>query len=66
MFGCFCLEKFPDCFKEYTDLLDWDAYWHTTLDTAHPPFWKWFVGGRFDACVNCIDRHLSARPTKQR
>src|SRR6266581_3163086 len=55
----FAEERFPECFKEYADLLDWDAYWHTTLDTSNPPFWKWFVGGRLNACYNCVDRHLA-------
>ena len=40
----------------------WDAYWHTTLDTSNPPFWKWFVGGRLNACYNCVDRHLATEP----
>ncbi len=40
IFERFSEERFPDCFKEYADLLDWDAYWHTTLDTSNPPFWK--------------------------
>src|SRR2546430_17284956 len=31
------------------------------LDTSNPPFWKWFVGGRLNACVNCVDRHLETR-----
>jgi len=52
-------ENFPECFKEYADLLTWDKYWHTTLDTSNPPFWKWFVGGRLNASVNCVDRHLA-------
>jgi acetyl-CoA synthetase len=60
----FTEEKFPDCFKEYADLLSWDAYWHTTLDTSNAPFWKWFVGGRLNACVNCVDRHLSTSRNK--
>ncbi|HYW22980.1 MAG TPA: acetate--CoA ligase [Terriglobales bacterium] len=51
-------ELFPECFKEYADLLSWDHYWHTTLDTSNPPFWKWFVGGRLNASYNCVDRHL--------
>src|SRR6266700_2626719 len=59
IFERFSEEHFPDCFKEYADLLTWDAYWHTTLDTSNPPFWKWFVGGRLNACYNCIDRHLA-------
>ena len=52
-------ERFPECFKEYADLLSWDSYWHTTLDTSKPPFWKWFVGGKLNACYNCVDRHLA-------
>jgi acetyl-CoA synthetase len=52
-------ERFPECFKEYADLLSWDKYWHTTLDTSNPPFWKWFVGGRLNASYNCVDRHLA-------
>jgi acetyl-CoA synthetase len=55
----FSEEHFPECFKEYADLLTWDQPWHTTLDTSNPPFWKWFVGGRLNACYNCVDRHLA-------
>jgi acetyl-CoA synthetase len=55
----FSEERFPECFKEYADLLAWDTYWHTTLDTSNAPFWKWFVGGRLNACFNCVDRHLA-------
>ena len=55
----FSEKNFPECFREYADLLDWDQYWHTTLDTNDPPFWKWFVGGRLNASYNCVDRHLA-------
>ena len=54
----FSSDKFPECFKEYADMLSWDQYWHTTLDTSNAPFWKWFVGGKLNACYNCVDRHL--------
>ena len=57
-------EKFPECFRQYADLLDWDSYWHTTLDTEHPPFWKWFVGGKLNVCYNCVDRHLAEHKNK--
>src|SRR5260370_40335138 len=57
-------ENFPECFKEYADLLTWDQYWHTTLDTSNPPFWKWFVGGRLNASYNCVDRHLATNRNK--
>jgi len=64
IFERFSEEHFPECFKEYADLLTWDHYWHTTLDTSNPPFWKWFVGGRLNACYNCVDRHLATDRNK--
>jgi acetyl-CoA synthetase len=57
-------DRFPECFREYADLLSWDAYWHTTLDTSNPPFWRWFVGGRLNASYNCVDRHLAGSRNK--
>src|ERR1700674_402033 len=63
-FDRFREENFPECFKEYADLLTWDKYWHTTLDTSNAPFWKWFVGGRLNASVNCVDRHLAKARNK--
>ena len=60
----FSEDNFPECFRDYADLLDWDRYWHTTLDTSNPPFWKWFVGGRLNASYNCVDRHMKKTPNK--
>ncbi len=60
----FSLDNFPDCFKEYADLLDWDETWHTTLDTSDAPLWKWFVGGKLNVSYNCIDRHLEKNKNK--
>jgi acetyl-CoA synthetase len=57
----FSEEHFPDCFVEYADMLTWDRKWDTILDTSNPPFWKWWAGGRLNACVNCVDRHLASR-----
>src|SRR5215467_7009739 len=51
-------KNFPECFREYADLLSWDHYWHTTLDTSDAPFWKWYAGGKLNASYNCVDRHL--------
>ncbi|WP_454739779.1 acetate--CoA ligase [Cupriavidus necator] len=64
IFERFSLDRFPECFKEFADLLDWYKYWETTVDTSHPPFWRWFVGGRINACHNCVDRHLAAYRNK--
>jgi acetyl-CoA synthetase len=60
----FGLDKVPNCFKEYADLLDWYEYWHTILDTSDAPCWKWFVGGKINASYNCIDRHLAKNRNK--
>src|SRR5579875_3846545 len=64
IFERFSEKNFPECFREYADLLTWDRYWHTTLDSSNPPFWKWFAGGRLNACYNCVDRHLAASANK--
>src|SRR5262245_42887249 len=38
--------------------LTWFQKWDRVLDWK-PPFAKWFVGGKLNACYNCVDRHLS-------
>src|SRR5487761_1420932 len=60
----FSEEHFPECFTEYAEMLTWDRKWNTILDTSNPPFWKWWVGGRLNACANCVDRHLASRGDK--
>ena len=64
IFERFALDKFPECFKEFADLLDWYKYWETTLDASNPPFWRWFVGGKINACHNCVDRHIARHKNK--
>jgi acetyl-CoA synthetase len=64
IFDRFAEDKFPECFREYADLLTWDQPWDTMLDTSNPPFWKWFTGGKLNASYNCVDRHAEARPDK--
>jgi acetyl-CoA synthetase len=60
----FSLDNFPNCFKEYADILDWYEYWHTILDTSDAPCWKWFKGGKINASYNCVDRHLKKNKNK--
>jgi acetyl-CoA synthetase len=60
----FSLDNFPNCFKEYADMLDWYEYWDTLLDTSDAPCFKWFVGGKINASYNCIDRHLAKNKNK--
>ncbi|MDJ0784285.1 MAG: acetate--CoA ligase [Desulfosarcinaceae bacterium] len=60
----FSLDNFPNCFKEYADLLDWYEYWDEILDTSDAPCYKWFKGGKINASYNCIDRHLKNNKNK--
>ena len=39
--------------------LEWEQPWSEVLDWQLP-YAKWFVGGRLNAAVNCLDRHLAA------
>jgi acetyl-CoA synthetase len=57
----FSEENFPECFEDYAELLSWDHRWERVLDDSNPPFFKWWAGGRLNACVNCVDRHLAKR-----
>jgi acetyl-CoA synthetase len=64
IYARFSLDHYPDCFREYADLLDWDQYWHTILDTSEAPSWKWFAGGKLNVSYNCVDRHLKEHKNK--
>lgn len=39
--------------------LAWFAPWSSVLDWKAPDA-KWFVGGKLNACYNCVDRHVEA------
>jgi acetyl-CoA synthetase len=39
--------------------LVWSREWSRVLDWE-PPFAKWFTGGRLNASVNCLDRHITS------
>jgi acetyl-CoA synthetase len=44
--------------EEAADQLQWDRRWDQALHWQ-APFAQWFVGGRLNASVNCLDRHVS-------
>jgi acetyl-CoA synthetase len=60
----FSEKNFPNCFEHYADMLTWSQRWNTVLDANDPPFWKWFVGGKLNACYNCVDRNLAKYKNK--
>jgi acetyl-CoA synthetase len=44
----------------WAEKLDWIEPWSEVLDWSDPPWAKWFAGGRLNASVNCLDRHVEA------
>jgi acetyl-CoA synthetase len=51
-------ERDPNAFwARYAAELEWIRPWDRVLDWQ-PPHAKWFVGGKLNASVNCLDRHV--------
>jgi acetyl-CoA synthetase len=51
-------ERDPEAFwARFAAELEWSRPWDQILDWQ-PPHAKWFVGGKINASVNCLDRHL--------
>ncbi|WP_375405832.1 acetate--CoA ligase [uncultured Amnibacterium sp.] len=40
--------------------LQWESPWEQVLDWSQKPVARWFVGGRLNVAVNCVDRHVDA------
>jgi acetyl-CoA synthetase len=57
--------KDPEAFwAEQAGELEWSKPWSKVLDW-NPPWVKWFEGGKLNASVNCLDRHVrTARRNK--
>jgi acetyl-CoA synthetase len=48
-------------FEFWNDLakeLHWFEPWQTTFEWTTKPFFRWFVGGKFNIVYNCLDRHM--------
>lgn len=44
------------------ECVDWFQPWQKVL-SWNPPHAEWFVGGKLNACYNCLDRHMNT-PTR--
>lgn len=53
-------KKDPEGFwaKRAEELLVWDKTWDKVLEEKEESQFRWFVGGKLNASVNCLDRHL--------
>jgi acetyl-CoA synthetase len=47
-------EFWDDMAKE----LHWFEPWQKTFEWTEKPFFKWFLGGKFNIVYNCLDRHM--------
>ena len=56
----------PEAFwTEEARRLDWFHPWHTLVDRDYRDVdIGWFLGGRMNACYNCVDRHLEDKAAK--
>lgn len=43
--------------ERWANRLDWSQKWSRTLEWNRP-YAKWFLGGKLNACFNCVDRHV--------
>src|SRR5215204_2135408 len=53
------LENSEEFWEEQAKYLKWFKEWDKVLDW-NPPFAKWFVGGKLNASVNCLDRNIDS------
>ena len=51
-------EDWPECWENAADHLGWFDGYDEVLDDSDAPFYEWFVGGKLNACYNCVDRHV--------
>jgi acetyl-CoA synthetase len=50
----------PDGFwTEHAERLHWIEKWHTLTESDFDKAQiRWFIGGKLNACYNCVDRHV--------
>lgn len=50
--------------EQWAGKLDWIQKWTQTLEW-NPPHAKWFLGGKINASVNCLDRHAASDSSRR-
>lgn len=49
----------PDAFwADAAQAVHWDKKWDKVLDDSDAPHYRWFTGGKLNACYNAVDRHV--------
>ena len=53
----------PDAYwAEQAARIHWQKPFEQVLDYSHPPFARWFVGGKTNLCYNAVDRWAATQP----
>lgn len=53
-----------DFWEKQAECLVWFRPWDKVLEW-NPPYAKWFMGGKLNACYNCLDRHMETPVRKK-
>ena len=56
-------EDFVQFWENEAKKLYWSQQWNEVLEWE-PPFAKWFLDGKTNACYNCLDRYVQKHPQK--
>jgi acetyl-CoA synthetase len=64
-FYTWSLENRCEFWDDMAKELHWFEPWQTTFEWTEKPFFKWFVGGKFNIVYNCLDRHMQT-PIRQK
>ncbi|MFC7138923.1 acetate--CoA ligase [Halosimplex aquaticum] len=56
-------EAWPDCWERAAEMIDWERPYDRVFDREGENG-RWFPGGRVNAAINCVDRHLDERKTQ--
>lgn len=54
-------ENWVEFWEDFARELEWFEPWYKFLDNSKAPFYRFFVGGKINACYNCVDRHANSR-----
>ncbi len=57
-------ENWVEYWENFAKELHWFEPWEKFFDDSKAPFYRFFVGGKINACYNCVDRHLRDRRNK--
>ncbi len=54
-------ENWVEFWENFATELEWYEPWEKFLDDSKAPYYRFFVGGKINACYNCVDRHSEMR-----